>query len=347
MQSTWDRRLAKVWRYVGRGDLSGLLAEVRRFYQWKLARNQNLSSGRRPPCGQPVTEAEFWDDFNMELARKTSWTGAGDLGYWAFQKMCDGRYAEMMDLISDTMQVPRAEPLRGLVLGCGDMAGEHAHFINPNLPFSEVDAYDVSAQSLERARQLTDAKGLNVNYHIADINQVELPPDRYALAVIFHAYHHFEQVDRVAQQVNQALLPGGVLYLWDYIGPRKLQHTESQLFHAQQMLQLLPYKYRRELDGKMRQRVQSVPADTLSPDEAICSDKILDAIARHMNVVWQYNWAGLLYPLLEGIAFNFTTRDDDQALLRFLFDLDCALCQSGQVEPNFTITLATRNLASL
>jgi hypothetical protein len=86
----------------------------------------------------------------------------------------------------------------------------------------------------------------------------------------------------------------------------------------------------------------SVPPDQLSPDEAIHSDEILPAIATHLNVVWQYNWGGLLYPLLEGIAFNFTDSPEDQTLLRFLFDLDYALCQAGEIEPNFTITLATK-----
>ena len=68
----------------------------------------------------------------------------------------------------------------------------------------------------------------------------------------------------------------------------------------------------------------------------------LPDMSRHLNVVWQYNWGGLLYPLLEGIALNFTASDEDQALLKFLFNLDYALDQSGEIEPNFTITLATK-----
>ena len=338
MSSSWGQRIDKVRQYLSRRDLTGLVTEIRRFWHWK--RSSEL--GPSAPQAQSGTEAAFWDGFDMRSARRTGWTGAGDLGYWAFQKMCDGRYPDIMDLISDVIKVPRAQPLRGLVLGCGDMTGEHTTFTSPKLPFAEIDAYDVSPRSIERARQLTNEKGLEVNYHVADVNHVELPHDQYALIVIFHAFHHFERIDHVAQQINRALLPGGVFYTWDYIGPCKLQFTGRQLFCAQMMLRLLPTKYRRELDGKVRQRVQSVLPDTLSPDEAICSDQILPAVARHLRVVWQCNWAGLLYPLLEGIAFNFTTCDEDQSLLRFLFTLDYALCQAGEIEPNFTITLATK-----
>ena len=338
MSSSWGQRIDKVRQYLSRRDLTGLVTEIRQFWRWKRNREIGLSA----PQAQSGIEAAFWDEFDMRSARRTGWAGAGDLGYWAFQKMCDGRYPDIMDLISDVIKVPRTQPLRGLALGCGDMTGEHTTFTSPKLPFAEIDAYDVSPRSIERARQLTNEKGLEINYHVADVNHVELPRDRYALIVIFHAFHHFERIDHVAQQINRALLPGGVFYTWDYIGPCKLQFTESQLFYAQMMLQLLSLKYRRGLDGKARQHVQSVLPDTLSPDEAICSDQILPAIARHMDVVWQYNWAGLLYPLLEGIAFNFTTCDEDQLLLKFLFNLDYALCQTGEVEPNFTITLATK-----
>jgi ubiquinone/menaquinone biosynthesis C-methylase UbiE len=256
--------------------------------------------------------------------------------------MSNGRYQDIIDFVVDMIQVPPAQPLRGLVLGCGDMAAEHLMFVNPKLPFAEVDAYDVSPKSIEKARQLTDEKGLKVNYGVADVNTMELPADRYALIVVFHSFHHFEQVQHVAQQINRALLPGGVFYTFDYVGPQKLQFTERQRFYAQSILQLLPRTHRRELDHTVRERVLYVSPDILSADEAICSDQILPAMAESLNIVWQYNWGGLLYPLLEGIAFNFTSSSEDLSLLRFLFGLDYALCDSEEIEPNFTITLATK-----
>lgn len=338
LKVVWRQRVDKVRRYLSRGDLSGLMAELHQFWTWQRTRKRLLGSSP----SHPETEAAFWGQTDMDSTRTTAWTSAGDLGYWAFQKMCNERYPEMADLILDMMKIPFGRPFRGLVLGCGDMVAEYAAFTHPKLSFAEVDAYDVSSQSIERARKLTDESGLKVNYHLTDVNEVELPPNQYALIIVFHAFHHIQQVDHVAQQIARALLPGAVFYTWDYVGPRKLQFSERQVFYAQMMLQLLPTRYRCQLDGAIRQQVQRVSPDRLSPDEAIFPDQILSAIARHMDVMWQHNWAGLLYPLLEGIAFNFTSSDEDQDLLRFLFSLDYALCQAGEVEPNFTITLATK-----
>jgi SAM-dependent methyltransferase len=339
-KASWNQRVGKAGQYLRRSDLRGLMAEVGQFLAWKSVRRRN----RRTFQAQSRTEAAFWDDFDVALARQMCWSSVVDFGYWAFQKRCDGRYPEMIDLILDVMAVPRDQPRRGLVLGCGDMVGEHTAFTHPKLPFAEVDAYDVSPKSIARARRLTDEKELKINYHLADINHVELPPDRYALIIISHAFHHFERIDHVAQQIDRALLPGGIFYTSDYIGPRRLQFTARQLFYAQTMLQLLPAPYRRGPDGKTRQRVQSAPPESLSPDEAICSDRILPALAQHLDVVWQCNYAGLLYPLLEGIAFNLDgERDHD--LLELLFNVDYALCQTGEIEPNFTLTLATKRQA--
>ena len=353
-ESSWVERFGKAGRYLSRADVPGLWAEIQQFVAWKAGKagRRAGAASQNPPAGASApkaggqdgdaSEAAYWDRFDVDLGRKVSWGSPAPFGQWAIEKMTDGRYGDIFDIVLDAMKVPGGQPLRGLVLGCGDMLAEHSMFIDPRLPFAEVDAYDVSPQSMERAQALTDEKGLKVNYRVTDVNQLELQPDRYALVIVFHAYHHFERIEHVTQQINRALLPGGIFYTFDYVGPRRLQYSERQLFYAQKLLELFPPEYKRDMNRDVRQRVESARLEILSPDEAIRSDLILPAMARYLNVVWQYNWAGLLYPLLEGIAFNFTDSSHDQELLRFLFGLDHALCHAGEIEPNFTITLATK-----
>ena len=342
MEASWNQRINKAGRYLAQGDIGGLFAELRQYIIWRQKYHQ-----RKPgPTTATVDEATFWDKFDADLGRRVGWgsAGGGYFGVWALQEMIQNNNVQMSSLIEEMITVPTTEPLHALVLGCGDMAGEHAVFLDPALPFSEIDAYDISPESVKRARELTEPKGLPVKYHVADLNQVELPANRYALVIVFQSYHHFERVDYIAQQVNHALLPDGIFYVNDYIGPRQLQWSDDQLHYARQLLKLLPTHYRRRLNGEISDYINRVPPENFSPDEAICSDQILPAINKHFNVVYQYNWAGLLYPLLEGIAFNFTTSDEDIALLKLLFDLDYALCQSGKIDPNFTITLAKKRL---
>ena len=109
------------------------------------------------------------------------------------------------------------------------------------------------------------------------------------------------------------------------------------------MLEALPESYRREVNGQVRQKARNVHPATLSPDEAVRSDNILAALQKNLHIVWQYNWAGLLYPLLEGIGFNFDeNKPTDRVLIDYLFNLDKVLCQSKRIESDFTFTLATK-----
>jgi ubiquinone/menaquinone biosynthesis C-methylase UbiE len=288
-------------------------------------------------------EAHFWAQVDVDQVRRVAWSSIPCLGTMALLEMTRDKTCDINQLVAETMQAPQRERLRGLVLGCGDMAYEHCAFLNPHLSFAEVDAYDINADAFDQARATTEKAGLKVNYLVGDVNQLTLPANTYHLIVVLHSYHHFTQVERVAQQINRALVAGGVFYTIDYVGPRRLQWTDRQLSYAHLLLEALPERYRREINGQVRQQIRRMPLGALSPDEAIRSDKILSAIQRHLQVVWQYNWAGLLYPLLDGIAFNFDETDPvDRSLIEYLFNIDRVLCQSGRIRPNFTMTLAVK-----
>jgi len=346
----WRRRVRKVGDYVRRGDWAGLKQEAIQFLAWKgiawaSRQRDTLSCSVSPVLDSHhlQCEASFWAQVDFDRIRHASWGSIQCLGPMALLEMTHGSTNDINRLINETMQVPHKEGLRGLVLGCGDMRAEHSAFINPHLSFAEIDAYDINEQAFEQARAVTTTAGLKVNFQVGDVNRMVLPADTYHLIVIFHSYHHFERVGRIAQQINRALVPGGVFYTFDYIGPRRIQQTKRQLFYAQMMLEALPERYRREANGQIRQRVKNVAPGALSPDEAVRSDQILSALRNNLHIVWQYNWAGLLFPLLEGIAFNFDENEpSDRALIHYLFHLDKVLCRSGHIKPNFTITLASK-----
>jgi SAM-dependent methyltransferase len=288
-------------------------------------------------------EGAFWSTLDLESSRQVSWDSLHCLGRMAVREMTGGKTDQLMDIVIERLASPRLNHLRGLVLGCGDMVGEHWYFVHPALPFELVDAYDISTELIERARKLTDSVGLDVQYHIEDVNYLELPPETYDLVVVAHSMHHFKRIGHVVDQVNRSLKPGGLFVVWEYVGPRYQRFSRRQRAHANMVLRGLPLKYRRELNGKTRKRAKSQPLLFISPDEAIRSDLILPALQR-MDILYQYNWAGLLFPLLRGgIAANFDQDDpQDYKVIECLFQLDRLLCQSGRVEPDFTITVAAR-----
>jgi ubiquinone/menaquinone biosynthesis C-methylase UbiE len=288
-------------------------------------------------------ESGHWEAVDIDRARQVSWGSIECLGLMAVQEMTGGQWEQLMDVVIKAITPPDPDHLRGLTLGCGDMACEHWFFVHPALPFELIDAYDISAEMVERARQLTGPLGLDVRYHIEDVNTIELPPETYDLVVVAHSLHHFKHIEHIVDQINRALKPGGLFVAWEYVGPRYQQFSRRQRVHANMVLRALPTKYRRELDGSIRDRVRSQSLLLISPDEAICSDRILPALQR-MDILYQYNWAGLLFPLLRGgIAANFDQNDpEDRKIIDCLFQLDRLLCQSGRVEPNFTVTVATK-----
>lgn len=344
MIAGWARRIGKAFTYINKGDWSGLKREIAQFRVWKSGKEHVALTSTEP--SEPVRwtdEADFWAKSDADQVRHAAWASIKCFGPMALQEMSDHRVSDIKPLIVNLMQTPSRQGLKGLVLGCGDMASEHTVFLNPVLSFAEIDAYDVNEAAFDRARQTVERVGLNVNLRVGDVNQLALPENMYHLIVIFHSYHHFDRIDYVTQQINRALAPGGVFYTFDYVGAPRLQWTDRQLFFANLVLRSLPANYRRDLQGQVRQEIRRVPSASLSPSEANHSDKILPAMAKYLDIKLQYNWAGLLYPLLEGIAFNFDeNKPEDRALIDHFFHFDRVLCQTREIIPNFTITLAKK-----
>lgn len=360
--SNLGRQVTKATAYISRGDLRGLRQEISAYRRWRRASAPPRSTDQSdilpgpdkssaspvigqtstPPPSHGLSESEYWDEADINLIRHAAWisAGGGAPGRWALDWLCADHEGDVIATLASYLGGLPQTGLRGLVLGCGDMAAEHSMFCHPKLLFDQIDAYDLSPASIERARVVTMAKGLNVTYTTADINQLSLPADTYDLVICFFSYHHFMEVEAIAAQINHSLRPQGVFFTIDYVGEQQQQFSSDQLRYANHFLSLLPPKYRKELNGSLRTIAKPVPVELFSPDEAIRSDQILAALDSQLTLLRQYNWAGLLMPLIEGLGFNFSESEPDLALLRFLFDVDRVLVNSGEIGPNFTMTMA-------
>ncbi len=348
--STWRQRLEKARTHLSNGDSASLMNETKQYLYWKgIIKPKNQVATQRPvqsPAHRP-TEEEYWDETDVVVGRNVAWLAAcnGILGAWAQEELLDGQHlgAAVPELMGEEHN---KSPKYALVLGCGDMRSEHALLIHPDCQFDRIDAYDVSTKSMERAAEFTEPLGLKINYQVGDANTMDYPSNEYSLVMCFFAYHHFREVDRVAEQIGHTLTDDGIFVTIDYVGPPRLQYSEEQLYWAHHLLATLPKRYRRELSGAIRTEIHSMSLDDISPDEAPCSDQILAAIDRHLDVVYQYNFAGLLYPLLEGLGGNFADTPEDRDLVRFFFDLDKLLDESKQIPPNYTMTVARKRQGS-
>ena len=124
-----------------------------------------------------------------------------------------------------------------------------------------VDAFDVSAVGLEKARKLAAQAEVNVQYTQASTDDYDWPVGQLdGVAAIFVQFAEPDMRQRMFDRMKRALRPGGVLVLQGYTpeqlafgtgGPREVSHlyTRDMLqLHFGDMDVLALEHYERELD---------------------------------------------------------------------------------------------------
>jgi len=218
-------------------------------------------------------------------------------------------------------------------LGSGSCSHELAFARHPE--FGLVECVDITPALLGNAAERAAAEGLrNLRFAMRDVNRQAWPTATYD-AVLFHsALHHFRRVPKLVAHVRQALKPGGLLILNDYVGPNRLQWTTAQLAAANDLLAQLPASHRRRYKssqlktritgpGRLRMRL----AD---PSEAVESERILPAVRNEFAVLEEKAVGGnLLALVLKDIAHHFLADDPiTRELLHLLFEAEDAFLAS-------------------
>lgn len=218
--------------------------------------------------------AEHWDDYTRKYAGKSTglywYELPGVLNY--INRRISGQ--PDVDWVEYTVKkyFRRDSPLDACVsLGCG--TGKLERDLAQLKAFRNCDAYDVSEESVKTARELAAEQGNeSICYHVADVNQLELPTASYDAAWFYGSLHHFHALEHVLLQVKKSLKSEGLLVFNEYVGPSRFQFPDRQKEVANLCLKLLPLRYRKigemalELEaGKARRKVviQEAGTDTI------------------------------------------------------------------------------------
>ena len=220
-----------------------------------------------------------------------------------------------------------------LTLACGDMTGEFGFL--KRMGIAQIDAFDISEGQRQKFLDNVDDKSVPVNYQIADINDIELPADHYDVVYLQHAYHHVERLEHIADQIRRALRPGGTLAIVDYVGANFLQRTPRQRDLCAAIWRTLPERYRVRPSGRVFAELRIPDQASLSPYEATRSEEIVGILDTTFERRDAFFFGGILYPIFNGVAQNFTESETDQEFLRLMWDLDRWLIDTGSIEPNF------------
>lgn len=103
--------------------------------------------------------------------------------------------------------VERLTPGRALDLGCGE--GRNALWLAEQ--GWTVTAVDFSEVAVDRGREWASRRGLEVDFHVADVIGYSPDPSSFDLVILFYLQLPHDEVRRILGHAVEALAPGGWL----------------------------------------------------------------------------------------------------------------------------------------
>ena len=234
-----------------------------------------------------------------------------------------------------------------LSLGCG-FGGFERSLLQIN-GAEHVTGIDVSGGAIDGARSLAEQGGFadRITYQVFDLNKYSLPAASYDAIFGISAVHHIENLEKIFDQCHQALKPGALLFLDEYIGPTRWQYSDDIKDIINRILAILPPRFRRRFHAPGVLATEAWRPDllwfeTTDPSESIRSADILPELKRKFDIIDFRPYGGaILHILLSGIAGNFLElREEDTALLQLMAFLEETLEQKGIIKSDFAAIVA-------
>lgn len=284
---------------------------------------------------------QTWDTIDISRVRSVAWLSVDTVSadIWHEFSQMRGPVAVVTDVLAER---GRHDGLAGAALVCGDMQSERMFFEHtPRVTFRSVDGYDLSPVSL--ARYTPD--GVEWRPHQLDCNELELPEAAFDLVVASHGAHHVQNLDRLFSQARRSLRPGGLMYMYEWIGPTYLQIPRRNRFFSRLLLLAL-FPGRRVRTTHMGRRkgiryLQDAPHE-FDPSEACNSLQLYPSFVANFVPLIEYRHGGLTYPMFEGIAQNLPDNERTRRRTRFVVRAEKWLTRHRLVHPLFVVAVGER-----
>jgi 2-polyprenyl-3-methyl-5-hydroxy-6-metoxy-1,4-benzoquinol methylase len=229
-----------------------------------------------------------------------------------------------------------AKPIKALSVGCGfggiERTLRHQDFCQL------IHGLDVAGSAIESARKTAEAEGLDgLTYEVADLNTAKLPKETYDVVYAHAALHHVFQLEHLLDQIKQTLKPGGLFFVYEYIGPSQMQFPRRDLELADMLLTAIPERYRKlARQERTKEKAFRSSLDRMNssdPSEGIRASEIVPLVAARFEVKhFRYVGGTLLLLIFNEIAANFTEDDAEIIpLVKALIALDNFLIDNKAV----------------
>jgi len=224
---------------------------------------------------------------------------------------------------------------KGLSIGCG--TGDLEKDLRWLRICEEVDAFDISAESIRVARRKAEEFGLDhVNFEVRDCETASYGLDQYD-AVFFHgSFHHIADPDDLLQRILPSLRQGAFIYIDEYVGPSRDEWGKEHLVHAQAAYESLPEAW------KLGSEI-GIPFDLTDPSEMVRSSRIIPAVEEHFDVIWRRPyWGNLLYPVLCHVNDEVASLPENEPVLSRLIEAERSLVAAGALTTPLFVWLVGR-----
>ena len=223
---------------------------------------------------------------------------------------------------------------RGLTIGCGTGRLERA-LLKRGICQS-FHGVDISEQAIADARRIAAKENLSVSYEVGDLNFIQLPPKSFDLVVAQTSLHHVLFLEHVAAESYKTLKDGGYLWIHDFIGETQGQYDKRRLAIINELLSVLPEKFRlNRINGrKVTKIVVPTPGRLGSPFEKIRSEEIIPIFEQWFTIEWRREFGAFLHLVAPpGTRAAYVENSDTRALFEVLILLDSLCLEEGVVKP--------------
>src|SRR5438105_7110098 len=222
----------------------------------------------------------------------------------------------------------------GLTLGCG--AGRLERALVQGGICRSFHGIDISEKAVAAAREIAQEQNLPLTYEVTDLNSVELPPKAFDLVVAQTSLHHILFLEHVAEQVWRSLKSDGYLWVHDFIGETQGQYDPKRLSIMNQLLAILPEKFRKnKINGRVTTEIKRPePGHLGSPFESIRSGEIISVFDRWFTIEWKIEFDAFMRLVVpRGSRAAYIENEDTRALFEVMMFLDHLCIEEEIVSP--------------
>ena len=210
---------------------------------------------------------------------------------------------------------------------------------------------EIEEKSIEIAKCLSEKESLStcINYQVADINEIVLSENKYDIVFVGSALHHLSNLEHIFEEIRKSLKPNGFFIFNEFVGPSQFQWTEKQLKIMNEILEIIPDKYKVDVtSGRLKEQICRSSIGYMNendPSEAIRSNEIIPLVRKYFDIEERVDYGGtIMHMLLHAIVSNFNpSKEEDVAILRLLGYMEDILIKEKILPSDFTLIVARNN----